>query len=37
MGVVSYDEAVLWTVHPHEVKRPAPVAPLSPEVLPAGR
>ena len=37
IGVVDYDEAVLWTVHPHEVKRPAPVVPLSPEVLPAGR
>ena len=28
-GVVSYDEAVLWTVHPEDVKRPQPVLPPS--------
>ncbi len=35
MGVVAYEEAVLWTVHPEEVKRPAPVA-FEPVPSPSG-
>jgi len=34
-GVVAYEEALLWTVNPHEVKRPIPGVPV-PAVLPAG-
>jgi len=30
LGVVAYDEALLWTTHPEEVARPAPVLPLGP-------
>ena len=29
-GVVAYEEAVLWTLHPDEVRRPLPVAPVEP-------
>ncbi|HUR18567.1 MAG TPA: type IV pilus twitching motility protein PilT [Acidimicrobiales bacterium] len=29
-GKVSYEEALLWTVHPDEVKRPRPAAPVAP-------
>lgn len=26
-GVVDYEEAIQWTVHPHEVRRPLPMVP----------
>lgn len=31
-GVVAYEEAVLWTIHPDEVRRPLPVEPVIPAI-----